>query len=449
VFGGSSEAQVKRMVGPFVTFHNGLSAANVKAQFADGALFSARAKAMKAAGIKSNFGALGAPATSGACGHGATVPCWSASVTSPLDGKTYTMIMVGSSPYAKSPVNTNVTYVPIVLRIHGCNFTQTAASTATDYCAVNFGVVPAVVDPTQNAACDTQSSSQRFFNSPLFRATTFSSNGVNVSNIAGGTQLVSAFQRANFWQYVKNTTYGVTLTPSQLNPIVVDWTLPGNPNLTSGSLGDADQIAPIGETCGAKTINVNFTLVDINELDVELQAIAAQYAGSTRIPVVLVPDAIMYDSQQGDNCCILGYHNAVNVKGGIQVYAIGAYYDVANPPFIGSGFPDITVWSHEMSELVDDPFDTYPATPDLTNYTPNWGNTGQTLGCDNELEVGDPLTPSQLGNYGVFAVPGTGGFVYHQQDLVFHDWFFRTASTGTGGKYSFKGTFSTVQGACS
>ena len=35
----------------------------------------------------------------GAAGIGTTIPYWSANITSPLDKKTYTYSMVGSSPY--------------------------------------------------------------------------------------------------------------------------------------------------------------------------------------------------------------------------------------------------------------------------------------------------------------------------------------------------------------
>ncbi len=81
--------------------------------------------------------------------------------------------------------------------------------------------------------------------------------------------------------------------------------------------------------------------------------------------------------------------------------------------------------------------------------TPNWGHTGQVGGCQNNLETGDPLTPDQAGNFPNYPVPGVGGFVYHTQDLAFHDWFYRTPSTSTGSKYSFVGNFTNVQGVCS
>jgi hypothetical protein len=64
------------------------------------------------------------------------------------------------------------------------------------------------------------------------------------------------------------------------------------------------------------------------------------------------------------------------------------------------------------------------------------------FGCANYLEVGDPLSQSD------YALKD-GGFTYHPQELAFFSWFFRTKpSWGTGGKYSFKGTFTTTQPLC-
>ena len=346
---------------------------------------------------------------------GLTVPYWSTVITSPLDHQSYNVSMVGSSPYAPTPSNTNVTYVPVALRIH---------------------LGPFTFDPTVPGTCDTQSPARRFFNSPLFRPTTFTSNGVNVSAIPGGTQLVSAFQRANFWNAVKGTSYGVTLIPSRLDPIVVDWT-PTNPN---------DQVVGISDNCGNV---IPIPLLDINEFDTELQAVAATYAHSNQVPISLAVDTAIYVNNNPNECCVLGYHNAISVPGGTQLYATGAYFDT-NGAF-GPHFADTTIWSHELSELTDDPFvQSIPGVPGgfANDLTPAWGHTGQVYGCQNNLEAGDPLTPDQVGNYPNYGVSGVGGFVYHYQDLPFHDWFYRTASSSTGGKYSFVGNFTSVQGVC-
>ena len=345
-------------------------------------------------------------------GVGTTVPYWTTNIRSPLDGRTYAVSMVGSSPYAKTKTNTKVTYVPIVIRIHLSGF---------------------VIDPTVVSHCDTKSAEYRFFNSPIFVADTFISNGVNVSSGApGGTQLVSAFQRANFWTAVKGTDYGVTLVPSRTMPIVVDW-YPKNPS---------DEVLGVNDNCGGIQ---PVPLVEINEFDAELQAIGHAYATPAQVPVTLALDTAIYQSVTS-NCCVLGYHNAISVTGGTQLYATGTYFDTNQA--LGADFADTTIWAHEMSELVDDPFvQSIPGAPGGVNndLTPAWGNTGQVSGCQNNLEVGDPLTPDQLGNFHNHPVVGVGSFVYHYQDLTFHDWFYRTPSTSTGGKYSFVGTFSTYQ----
>ncbi|QUD87419.1 hypothetical protein [Phenylobacterium montanum] len=357
-------------------------------------------------------GALRRMANGAQPGTGLTIPFWTSQITSPLDGNTYTYSMVGSNPYS-NPHNTNVSYVPVVLRIHVGGF---------------------VLDPTQVSHCDTQSPATRFFNSPLFVANSFTSNGVNVSAVPGGTQLISAFQRANYWNAVKGSHYGVTLVSALTKPIVVDWT-PTNPS---------DTVLGVSDNCGG---TVPIALVEINELDAELQAIAAAYAQPAQIPVTLVEDAAVYIGTT-DQCCVLGYHNAISTIHGTQTYAVGAYYDTNN--VFGPDFADITIWSHELGELIDDPFvQSIAGAPGGYNngVTPNWGYTGQDFGCQGDsqypanLEDGDPLTPDQMGNFHNYPVVGVGGFVYHFQDLAFHDWFYRTASTSAGGKGSFMGNF--------
>ena len=78
-----------------------------------------------------------------------------------------------------------------------------------------------------------------------------------------------------------------------------------------------------------------------------------------------------------------------------------------------------------------------------TNPTPAWGNIGQVQGCQNNLEVGDPLS-------GTFFPPVTmNNFTYNPQELAFYSWFYRqTPSIGSGGVYSNNGTFTAGPPAC-
>ncbi len=335
----------------------------------------------------------------GGGGGGATVPFWTSVVTSPLDGLSYTTSMVGSTPYA-SPANTNVTYVPIILRWHFRN-----------------GVV---LDPTQPACNDTVAISTRFFNSFLFQPVSVTSNGVNV----GTAQLINAYQRANFWTSVSGSNYGVTLVASA-SPIIVDVNAPRGAKVSSITL-----------QCGNTLKTVMLGQIDINRYDSLIQSVIAAHATASQLPVILTYNVVQ---TVNGGCCVLGYHNAIPVSTGTQTYAVGSYIDSG----IFSGVDDVVVWSHEMGEWMDDPF-VQAAVPGggVDDLTPAWGNVGQVLGCQNDLENGDPLSGTE------FVLTGSGGFNYHFQDLAFEDWFYRTPPQGTGGKFSFVGIFTTTQGVC-
>ena len=146
-----------------------------------------------------------------------------------------------------------------------------------------------------------------------------------------------------------------------------------------------------------------------------------------QLPVLLAYNVVQ---TEGNQCCIIGFHGAYGRSGGTQVYATGSYTD---PGEFGA-IEDIYAWTHEIGEAFNDPF--------TNNGTPAWGHVGQVSGCQNNLEVGDPLTGSTA-----VSLP-LHGFTYHAQELAFFDWFFRTPSNGTGGYYSFEGSFKTAQGAC-
>jgi hypothetical protein len=338
-----------------------------------------------------------------------TIPWWGTTVTSPVDGNTYTYNMAGRSPYANRPARGFIHYVPLAIRLHFPDGT--------------------VLDASKPGACDTQSVMSRFYNSPLFKKSSFMSNGVDVSG-GHGEQLESAFQRANFWSTAQGTNFGVDLVPAG-TPRVVDVTAPADSQVVS---------FPIQCPSGA-TVTVNLGLIKISEYNKLVESTIAPLASSVEVPIFLTYNVVQ---TAGGGCCIIGYHSAVKVSDGIQVYAVGTYNDPG--VFInGGGHPipleDIYAWSHELGELIDDPFvQNHTALGRSNNLTPAWGGTGQVGGCQGNLEVGDPLTAVAF--YGI----KRDGFVYHYQDLAFHDWFYRTPSTGTGGMYSFQGNFTTDAG---
>ncbi|MGI9170644.1 MAG: hypothetical protein ACR2FH_10825 [Caulobacteraceae bacterium] len=339
-----------------------------------------------------------------ATGH-RTIPFWRDHVQSPLRPQYFTTTMAGDSPRT-THVPTVIQYVPIVARIHFTDGT--------------------VLDPTVASNCDTVSPQVRFFNSPLFQRAKFRSNGVNVSEgVHGGTQFVSAFQRANYWSVVQGTQYGIDLEPAAA-PVVVDILAP----VRSSQVFSFPIHCPNGTT---PTINLG--TMDINAYDTIVENLIGKYSRPDQLPVVLTYNFV----QTAGGCCIIGYHNAIPVAGGTQTYAVGTYND---PDIFTAPIQDIYAWTHEMSEWLDDPFVQAAVGGGGNNdVTPPWGHTGQVGGCQTNLETGDPLT-----GVATFHVQGAGGFIYTYQDEAFHDWFYRTPASGTGGKFSFKGVFSTDAG---
>ena len=79
------------------------------------------------------------------------------------------------------------------------------------------------------------------------------------------------------------------------------------------------------------------------------------------------------------SCCILGYHSAVGTP--VQTYGAMDWDTSGN---FGTSVSDASITSHEIAEWMDDPL--------ANNSTPPWGNVGQVSGCQNDWEVGDPLS---------------------------------------------------------
>ena len=311
-----------------------------------------------------------------------TVPFFQDTVESPLDGNTYSFRMVGTDPVNKQ-VTTSVQYVPILLRVHFSDGT--------------------VLDPTKPGCNDTVSVAKRFYGSPLFLTTDLSSNGIYV----GHTQIVDAFQRASFWKFVRGTDFHVLLTQAA-NPRLIDVTAPSGSTTAPGA-------------CAGK--NHNLGEIPFFAYDNIVVALNNKYAKTNQLPMVAAYNVVLTFG----GCCIIGYHNAYGRNGGTQTYAVGAYTDAG---IFSPGLEDIHAWTHEIGEWMDDPF--------VNNATPSWGHVGQVSGCQNNLEVGDPLTGTPF-------IVHFHGFTYHPQELAYFSWFYRKEPFGSGQEFSFEGSFEQSQ----
>jgi hypothetical protein len=332
-----------------------------------------------------------------------TVPYFSTSLTTWIDKKTYTYTTVGPSPWgAKVTTPTTVSVVPILIRV---NFPD------------------ATYDPSAAQNCAANSAYASFVGSPLIQPIRWASNGVDLSPgyTAGSMQFLTAFQRATLWNYVKNSNYGVTLSIVPGAPYVVDVT----PASTDIEYANAVPCAP----------NALVATMDYNEFDaIARNVIARLHVQPNQLAVIMTYNVVFFDVTTG-NCCYLGWHDAYAVSGGTQTYAVASYVDSG----VFDGVDDVVTLGHELSEWMDDPFTQEPVPGGgSNNLTPAWGWTGQVAGCQNNLEVGDPLSGSE------FEVD-VNGVAYTMQDVAFRDWFYRSGSSGAGGLYSMFGLFRTYQ----
>lgn len=312
------------------------------------------------------------------------------------NGTNYNYTMVGKNPakLATNPVTSVKTYlVPLVIQLSNGH----------------------VYDPQLSNGCDSTPALTRVTSSLLFKKAAWTMGGTAV----GTSQYVGAFRRAEFWQYTSptgvNPSYDVHLTPTVLPAVTL--TVPA---------GDSSEYAT---TCTLASININW-------LDSALQtsvipSLSSEGVGPKTLPLFILNNVVEYTDNTVSHCCVLGYHSALNVPSGIQTYGIGDY---ENSGGFGTNVLDASVLAHEIGEWMDDPLGNNPTAP--------WGNIGQVTGCQNNLEVGDPLS-------GTLIARRSAAYNYHYQELAFFSWFYhQSPSLGVNGWYSDNGTFTTPAAAC-
>lgn len=326
---------------------------------------------------------------------GKTVKTWSASITSGLGGK-FTYRMVGKSPLVKEKKATakvGVDVIPVSLRFDDSGTT---------------------FDPTKNnSRClnGSGSADSLFKASPIFNKHSYKVSGKKI----GDVQYDDSFQREEYAKYILdkgaiNPGYNVDLSPVTFES-KIKVSVPASVGVTdSGGCDGKVGVIQIG----AWDSFLRGKLLPQLESSGEVK--------TTQLPVFLFYNVVMGES---GNCCIIGYHSAFQASAGVQTYATTNYIEQG---LFSGPLKDDYAASHEVGEWINDPF--------VNNATPAWGHVGQVSGCQNNLEVGDPLTGQPSVN-----VKMPNGVTYHNQELAFRDWFYRTKSVGLNGWFSSRGTF--------
>jgi hypothetical protein len=342
-------------------------------------------------------------------------------VVSSRDGNTFSGSMVGQDPFGANFTTTSIStpIIPVILITN----TIAVASPNGKILTTKPGVT--VFDPTApDDACLGRSNNVPLTlmeQSPIFQSNAF----VFGDTAVGDTQYLDAFQRGNFWKFVGGTDYHTILTPHVLPAVTIN--LPGKQGLAGR----------FGGTCGPLAI-VDFDVM-LRQVFNKLLVSEGANLDSSKFPIFLFYNTVMAtNSSGGSNCCILGFHNAVtqnaavapNKAARVQTYA---FIDFEASGAFGPDVHDTTIAAHEVGEWMDDPFGNNP--------TPAWGHTGQVGACQGNLEVGDPLTGTNIP-----LVTGTNGFKYHLQELAFFSWFYGAPSIAVNGWFSNNNTFKTDAG---
>ncbi|MBA3810480.1 MAG: hypothetical protein H0X27_02330 [Caulobacteraceae bacterium] len=321
------------------------------------------------------------------------------------DGRVYSAVIVGRSPFnpKRQTVTIPVLVVPLIVQIGATTFDPTAP----DAC------IPGAATPLA-----------AFLASPLIAKATFDGGtGAGHAALIDGTDgglatYIDAFRRAEWWRHLHRTAYHTAFAVTVAQP----WTISA---ATVASLGGGKVLgtgcAPLGVLrTAAFHAYVTGTLIP-----------GIPQATPTSFVLVLAKDVVTTTSA-GLDCldfCQIGYHGAVGSPP--QTFAV-AEYDTTAGFWNAPGITNISIPSHELGEWLDDPL--------VTNRAPAWGALGQVAGCQADWETGDPLTGTNFP-----PITMANGVRYNPQELAFHGWFYNApgiASPGAGRKYSMNGSFS-------
>ena len=351
-----------------------------------------------------------------------SLPVWTDTVKSTRDGKTYTLQIVGQNPTKGGTTSIPTYLIPVKLVF---NYSSTTS----------FAFDPTSTDPGCLATATTGSANNTALSlteaSPVFVPYAFTTGADSDT-----TQYSDHFNRSNFWANIGNpSSYDTLLTVAQVEPVQVV-----NLTASNGTLANATVFTASGQ-CGNNTGNTNLPgylgIVNINTWDSIAQSLIRKLGlNAGELPVFLFYNAVLSQGHSSNlnNCCILGYHNAVGSP--VQTYAV-AEFEGRNQSLF-TGVSDVSSLSHEINEWMQD--------PSGNNLSPAWGGIGQVSGCQNNYEVGDPLSGSLLpaiaGNASSF------GFNYHLQELAFFSWFYGGTSTASNSLYSNNGTFRGAAKTC-
>lgn len=324
-------------------------------------------------------------------------------------------MIVGRSPFQPPYGSTQVKIllVPMIINIGAYVFD----STAPNNCNGSMG----------------NSDLANFLNSPILTPVSFDGGAgpghaslINGVNMGGEQTYNDAHRRAEFLNAIGgpsslyHTDYAVTVAPTQ--------TITVNESAGGGAI-----VFNSGPTFSKCSLLGGLDIVHFDNY-FATTVLNAVHGDPTSFVIFLMHNVVFYEFNP-NFCCILGYHGTL---GNLQTYSPTDYDTTGD---FGPGIVNVSVAAHEIGEWLDDPLGNNP--------TPLWGGIGQQGGCQNNWEVGDPLTGT---DFPPIAMPN--GVTYNPQETVFWSWYYSAdhdpyfQNIEAGGKYSMNGTFGGPSEVC-
>jgi hypothetical protein len=306
---------------------------------------------------------------------------------------------------------------------------------------LNAPIVPVIIDLRNSDGSPLVVNGNRFMsdptqyvklvlNSPVFQNYTYTSSSTP-------TQFSDAVQRAQYWNSAKPNWHTV-LTPSVKTTRTM--TLTGGYQAAPNSDGtccawvkvDADTFVnalfPPPTTPGDTTTPIGAAENDSDP---------AGHITTKDISTFLFANTFLYVNGDPYQCCITGFHTydyvpGTDSNGNVEKRYVLNFSSWISPGLFNDPSQDITVLSHEIAEIYNDPF---VASDGIHNMTPWW--LGPNGNCQNKLETGDVI--ERLPN-ATFPIT-MNGYTYHPQNEALLQWFqYKAISDAIGNAFSYPDT---------
>jgi hypothetical protein len=315
---------------------------------------------------------------------------------------TWEYSMVGNKPAQGGTTTINAPVVPVTIDMRNSDGSPAFASNGTRLISKP--------DPFL----------QTFMNGPVFGLSNYSSSPT-------ATQITDAVQRAEF-NNVEAPNWHTLLAPSvktgQTMVLTSDYAYALNSDGTCCLFVLVSDPVFTGKLFPPSTPD-NSTVIGASEVAGDIT--------TKDISTFMFPNTYLYENNDPNQCCVLGYHSfdfeAGDATNGNQLrFYVMNYSSWISPGLFRGGFEDITAHSHEVAELVNDPFVGFDG---IHNITPFWFINGQ---CQDLMEVGDVIEGFSNATYPVTI----GGYTYHPQNEALLPWFeFQKNSAAIDGAYSY------------